>query len=513
MSPKRRKTTTGEYHDHTPIELEKFNGLWDQGDPDNTPPDHFVDCNNIQFVGFNSFATRYGIDPFQGVVGPLGNIVRIYNFVTQSLNTLIVLTYDGTTGNIYHVVDSSTVYGPLLTIAGMSDFGFVPYAGRAYITPFTSTVIGGLNVEKGLQSQFLYVYKGDGTAARKAAGDTPAGTLVVANGAAGNQDGGQKVFAVVGETDTGFLSAPCAFAAFVTSDGVSLNFSSIPTFTGTQWVKRHIVSTIAITDYNGNLTGYQFFFIPGADINDNTTTTLSNVGYFDADLLDDATHLLDNFADIPAGVGLCLYHNRLVLYTTYTDISIAYVSAVGEPEAISQVDGILVLTPDGNPITNAQEMRDVLYVTKRNRTVAFIDNGDVPSTWSENVVDLALGAPVHGIATVIDSGSTSTDFLMIATYRGIYLFNGRFIDPELSYKIRGFWLREDRNEFRKIQILNDSINKIIYCILPDGDLLIGDYNNGRDYKNIRWAPWSFTISANTIALVNINTLIIGSNNT
>lgn len=490
--------------------ISKFNGLWDQGDPDNTPLDHFSDCENIQYVGVNSFKTRFGIDPFQGVAGPIGNIVRIYNYITASKNTLIVLTYDGTTGKIYHVVDSTTIFGPILTITGMSDFGFVPYAGRAYITPFGTSVIGGLNIEKGLAGEFLYVYLGAGAAARKAAGATPAGTVVVANGAAGHTDGGQKVFAVIGESDSGFLSAPFAFAAFVTSSTLSVSFSSVPLMVGTQWTKRHIVSTISITGYNGDLQGYQFFFIPNATINDNTTATLSNISFYDADLLDDASHLLDNLSSIPAGVGLCMYHQRLVLFTTATDISLLYISEPGEPEAINAISGLLIVSLDGNPITDADEMRDILYVTKRNRTVAFVDNGDVPSSWNEQIIDLALGTPVHGIATVIDSGSTSTDFLLMATYRGIYLFNGRFNDPELSFKIRGLWLRQIRNNFRKIQLLNDPIDKIIYCILPDGRLLIGDYNNGRDYKNIRWAPWKFDINVNTVALVNINTLVIGS---
>lgn len=494
---------------HKPVIIDKFNGLWDKDDPDNTPIDHFSACENIRYIG-SSFETRYGIDPHQNVVGPLGNVVRIYNYITQNKNTLIVLTYDGINGKIYHVTDSTTVAGPLLTIAGMTDFAFVPYAGRAYISPFTTFIIGGLNIEKGMQTQSLYVYKGDGTAARLAAGSTPAGTVTVANGAAGHTDGGLKLFGVVGETDTGFLSAPCAFAQFTTAPASSVSFTNVPVFTGAQWVKRHIVATISLTSFDGNLQGYTYFFIPGADINNNVATALANISFYDIDLLEDASHLLDNFATIPAGAGLSLYHNRLCLYTTFNDISLIYVSAAGEPEAISQLDGILALSPDGNPVTNAQELRDILYATKRDRTVAFVDNGDVPSSWSESVIDLALGSSVHGIATVIDSGSTSTDYLIIATYRGIFMFNGKYVMPELTDKIRGLWLRQSRNDFRKIQILNNSIDKVLYCILPDGRLLIGDYNNGLDPKNIRWAPWKFNINVNTIALVNINDLIIGS---
>ena len=123
--------------DHQGITLSTFNGLRDSGDPDTTPIDHFSDCNNIDFLGY-SFKVRPGIDISQDVNVPIDNVVRIYNYPTQNANTLIVLAIDSSgNGNIYHVVDSTTVYGPILTIAGMTDFAFVPYAGRGYISPFS----------------------------------------------------------------------------------------------------------------------------------------------------------------------------------------------------------------------------------------------------------------------------------------------------------------------------------------------------------------------------------------
>ena len=496
--------------DHKPIDLTKFNGLWDQGDQDSVPQDHFSDCENIRFVDANTFATRHGLGRHQTVAAPLGNIVRIYNYVMQTGNTLLVLTYDGTTGKIYHVVNSTTLYGPILTIVGMMDFGFIPFAGRAYITPFATYSIGGLNVEKGMLNEFLYVYRGNGTAATKAAGAKPVGTISMALGSAGNTDGGLHLFGVVFETDTGYLSAPSAFAAFTTNSAFSVSFSNIPVSPDSNVIKRHIVSTIIINGYNGDLEGYQYFFIPNGTINDNVATVLPNISYYDADLFEDASYLIDNYAEIPAGVGLCLYHNRLCLFTTYNDISLVLVSTPGEPEAISQIDGLLIVSPDGNPITNAQEMRDVLYGFKRNKTFGWIDNGDVPSSWPLSVIDMAIGTSVHGIATVIDSGSTSIDYLIIASFRGVYLFNGKYSLPELSMKISAFWLRQDSNESRRVQILNDPIEQVLYITLPDRRLLIGDYNNGFDAKKIRWVPWRFDVMVSTIALTNINDLIIGA---
>lgn len=495
--------------DHDGIAIDKFKGLWDRGDPENAPLDHFTDCENIVSIG-EGFGTRDGIGQHQIVAVPLGNVVRIYNYITQNQNTLLVLTYDGTTGKIYHVTNSTTVVGPVLTITGMQDFGFVPFAGRAYITPFATAIVNGLNIERGMNGEFLYVYKGDGTAARKAGGATPAGTVTVANGAAGYTDAGTHVFGVVGETDTGYLSAPVALSSFATVAGNSVSFTTVPTFTGTFWTKRRIVASKAITSYGGNLLGYQLFFIPTGIINDNTSTTLSNISFYDADLLKDASYLFDNFSEIAAGVGVTLYHSRLILYGEYNNISIARVSAPGEPEAINQINGFLTFPLDGNPLTNAQELRDVLYLFKRNRTGSFIDNGDVPTSWPFTMVDYAIGSPVHGIGTVIDSGSASVDFLFVASYKGFVLFNGRYAIPELSWKIQNRWTGFDKNSFRYIQVLNDPIKNFIYISTPDRKMLIADYTNGLDPKNIKWWPQKFDVQVNTIALVNINDVIIGA---
>ena len=498
--------------DHTPVVIDSFNGLWELGDPENTPIDHFSDGENFQFKGKSTgVKTRDGIDKHQNVVAPIGNVVRIYNYITQSKNTLLALTYDGTTGKIYHVVDSTTIFGPILTIAGMSDFAFVPNAGRAYISPFSSFVINNLNVEKGLSGQFVYVYLGDGTAARKAAGTPASGTLTIVNGAAGHTDAGFHLFAVVGETDTGYQSPPIAFAGFTTSANLSVSFSNIPVFTGAQWIKRHIVATIVIQNYNGNTTGYTYFFIPGATVPNNVATTLSNISFFDADLLDDASHLLDNFAEIPAGAVLNIYHNRLLVATTFNDISLVLVSEEGEPEAINQISGLLIVPLDGNPITNAQEMRDVLYVFKRNRIVSYVDNGDVPSTWATPTpIDLGIGAAPHGIAQVLDSGGVNIEYLIVAHFGGLYVFSGTYIKPELTWKIEDLWLDIDKSDFVFLSIMNDTINKRIYIGLPNRRMLMGDYKNGLDYEKIRWHPWTFDIEVTAIALLNTNELVIGA---
>jgi hypothetical protein len=493
--------------DHQPFVIDRFGGLWQRGDVENTPLDHFSEANNLRYFGTNSFGSRFGVGPTQNVASPLANILRIYNYPTNTQQTLLILT---TGGNIYHVVDATTVFGPVLTIPAMTDFGFVPYAGRAYITPFTTEVAGQLNIERGLSGQFLYVYKGDGTAARPAGGTAPSSVITVTNGIAGFTDAGVHIFGYVYETDTGYLTPPGGLVAFTTDGTHALDFTGVANSPDAFVVKKHIVASPVIQNFNGDVTGYDLFFIPGADINNNVTTSLSGISFFDQDLLDDATHLLDNFSQIPAGVGLSLYHNRLVSWAEHDNTFVARVSAVGEPEAISQITGLVSVPPDGNPLTNGFELRDVLYLTKRNKTYSFVDNGDDPTTWQLTTVDNGMGTGVHGVGTNLDSGSANIDYVIIGTYKGITLFNGTYTIPELSWKIQDFWMQQDfANNFRKIQILNDSVAQNIYLVTTDRNMLYANYMNGLDPKNIRWCPWSFKTFVNTIALFNINELILG----
>lgn len=499
------------FRDHQPILLDEFNGLWQKGDDESCPRDHSPDCENVWSIGQSHMGTRGGVNVHQNVLVPLTDVVREYNFVTQDKNTLLVLTYDGVVGRIFHVVDSTTVYGPILTISGMEDFAFYPYAGRCYISPFKNFIEGNNYFQKGLEDEFIYVYKGDGTSARKASGDgLPSSVLTVGNGAAGHTDAGLHLFGVVGETDTGYLSPPLGFASFTTGAALSVSFSNIPVFTGAHWTKRHLVATKKINNYNGNTTGYTYYFIPDATLNDNTTTSLANQSFYDQDLLEDASHLLENYSELPAVAFLSSYHNRLVGGAIFDDINLTLVSQPGELEAISQLDGFLVFPPDGNPVTNAQELRDILYVTKKSKTASFVDNGEEPANWPMSIVDQALGAPVHGIGTVIDSGGTSIDYLIIATFLGVCIFNGRYIDPELSFKINELWKSQEKNNFRYIQIINDPIYKRIYISLPDRRLLIGDYSLGMNPMKIKWWIQRFDFKVNTIALVNINDLVIGA---
>lgn len=338
------------------------------------------------------------------------------------------------------------------------------------------------------------------------------GINVVNNDIEGFGDTGLHVIGVVYETDTGYLTAPgpenMAVQTLV-NENRSITVSNIPVSPNPAVVKRHLVASKAVEFYNGDDTGNQLFFIPDGTIEDNSTTTLT-VSFYDSELLDDASHLLDNFSEIPAGVCLSTYNGRMTLNTTFTDISAAWVSFPGEPEAIDQVDGVIIIPLDGRPVTCIQEFRDVMYVFKQVRTYALNDNGDVPSSWIPIPIDMGIGAPIHGVSQVLDSGGVNIDYLLVCDYSGVMQFNGAYFRPELSWKIADYWRSLDRTFFGYIQILNDTLNQRIYITLPNKRMLMGDYSNALNPKDIRWTKWRFDFEATTIALINTDTLVIGS---
>lgn len=371
-------------------------------------------------------------------------------------------------------------------------------------------------------------------------GATPApprdAMIVVQSPDNGFADTGLHLFGVVYESNTGYLSPPGPefFTAQTLVESTkkieAINVPLGPANT----VRRHIVATKWIPDYySGDQKGYQFYFVPKAVIENNTATTIK-FDFYDSDLVADASHLLDNYSEIPSCVNFCLYHSRLVMVGDSSfpvkpdgitpDMSkgdnrcVARISAPGEPEAVSKVDGLIVTPLDGKPLTNCEQFRDILYLFKASRTYAYSDNSDEPGTWVEEVLDQGVGVPIHGIAEVLDSGGVNIDYLVIADYSGLMLFNGTYARPELTWKVEDLWMGQGRSHFHKLQIVNDSIGKKMW-ILPayalddmakNNVLYHLDYSNGLDPKAIRWARWIINLPITSIALINTDELIIST---
>lgn len=464
--------------DHQTVLIEEFKGLFKRGTQDSVPLDHFTDCNNVKYT-YSGFKTRDGIDPaFQ-----YANVVRIYAF-NQSLLVL------DTNGNIFHT-DRASPNTPILHIDGMTDFHIAKFATRVYITP------------NGPTNEFIYVYEyGDAAGARKAAGVAPGAAPTLTTGGAGHTEKGVHIVAVAFETSTGFITN-LSPGASITVDGTTSIDVTIP-IGGAFVVARHVVATKAVdpADFTGNLDGYQFFFVKRIADNSSSST---NIDFYDAELLDDASHLEDLFEEIPNCGGLVFFHNRLVLWSfpqSSNEISDIRVSDAGEPEAVNQVDGLISVPRDGSPITACWQYRDVLYTGKTTKTSAITDNDDVPSTWPIVEIDHGIGpTSSHQVAIIMDVGATTTEAIIIGHISGLFLFDGTYRKPELSWKVEDVW--EGINEIHV-----NTNKKHIYVLKSNGTILYADYGDGLDAENIKWGPWSYDVKVTTMAI-----LLSGGNDT
>ena len=193
--------------DHPPITIEEFNGMWDRGGEEAVPPDHFDQCTNLEYIQ-GGFKTRDGLNTFI-FPSDVTNIIRTYLYKMQDGESLLQMN---TSGEIYHsLLDGSDTTTLILTVAAADDFGFVEIAGNAYISPFENyNDSDGRTRQRGISGEFLYVYLGAGVTARKAAGPPPTGSTMGVSQSSGSgfSDTGFHLFAVVYETDTGFLTAP-----------------------------------------------------------------------------------------------------------------------------------------------------------------------------------------------------------------------------------------------------------------------------------------------------------------
>lgn len=507
--------------DHSPVTI-GFNGLYKRGSDENCPLDHFTDCDNIRFEP-SSVLSRAGLEVFEtdsGSIFAFLDIVRLYVFNRANSHELLALD---TAGNFYHS-GSPTPLVPILTIPGCTDFTFVGVANRAYISPIQD--------DMGMEDEFVYMYMGDGSPARKAAGERPTGTAMVgANGDTTDVklQAGVHIYGVVYLTDTGFKTGigPDELTVFTATGAHKLDLSNIPVSPDDFVIARIIVGsrTINPVEYaaNPNPLDYELFFIPDGQINDNVTTVLNDIDYLDSELLESAAPLLDLLDEIPAVANLTTYHDRVVASNSFgefsedVDLDTSYnwvtlrVSNKGEPEAFNAVTGIIQAPQDGYKLTCAQEYRDVLYVFKNVRTYSYVDNGDDPSTWPLTVIDQGTGASLHGVATVLDSGGINIDFLILINYNGLVLFTGTYIKPEFTWKIETAWMELNRDEFNEMQIVNDSLSKQIFCVLPNNKILLGDYSEEFSNTKIKWAYWTFTapLVVTTLALRNVNELVVG----
>jgi hypothetical protein len=483
---------------HTPIEPNKFGGLYARGTfNDNVPRDHFIDSLNTIGTGSEEVRTRYGFT--LGITK--SNLRRARRYQKEGEATRVLLL--NSSGELYDA--TASLVTPILTVVGMTDFSLVVAYNRAYISPNNGVT--------GLSGEYVYVYTGSGTA-RRAAGAAPvAGFNVAVSATAGNIEPGTHLFAWCFETDSGFITPPNTGIDLAFDGTKAVDFNNVPTGpAGT--AARRLIASRAIQNYNGNVEGYEMFFVSGGRIADNVTTVLTAVNFFDADLQISADYTYDQLETIPAALFMGSFGTRLVYGGENANRSMARISNSGEPESVNELSGFLVFDPNETEgIKACVEWRNNLYITKGNpgKTYATSDNGYDPSTWAAPAIDGSVGADYNGIAVMVSPQSASAAMAFFsADISGIFMFDGAYRSTALTYKIESIWQRINKAVFYTTQIVLEGKNSLIYALVAldsattPSHILVGDYKEGLDPKNIVWHIWAFTSISPVSIFLDIN---------
>ena len=464
--------------DHAPIVISEIQGLFDRSElMDSVPADHLIVADNIAYTE-RGFRTRSGSQKLHEVVGGVRRFCS-YKRLDEVARLLIL----NDSGQLY---DSTNLGIPILSIVGMIDFSAAQFYNRIYITPHDRN--------KGIENETIYVY--DGTTCRAAGGAAPTGAITCVNSAlSGHVEQGTHLFAVSFETESGYITKPGpSIYGSVLADGThAVDISGIPTGpVGT--VARRILATRRIAEYNLNQDGWIFYFVPTGRITNNTDTTVT-VDFYDADLVLEADYLFDQLDRIPAGVGIGIYTDSLIVWGEFREPSTVRISKQNDPEGFDAVAGYITVAPnEAGGVKNCIQFRDNLYILKSQRTFSTsrdLVNTDAPIFWRVISIDEGIGTECFGAATVLDTAGPNTDAYIIAARTGMFTFNGVYLQPEFSWKIDRTWNFINPTTFEEIQVINDVVGTRIYVLLPSGELLVADYKNGLAFSSIRWARWTF----------------------
>lgn len=475
--------------DHEPITISDFRGLFNRGEAETVPQDFFSDSHNIRF-NRHEIKTRFG----SSIVHVLSSVrrVKIYKRIGEAQRLIIL----NGVGELY---DSTNLATPILTVSGMTDFSMASIFNRAYITPHDG--ITGLAGEK------VYVYNGSGVA-RAAAGTAPTAALVVSDGAStGFVEEGLHLFAYAFETASGYITKPGGYVSFTTVGGKRLDIDTIGVGpAGT--VARVIIATRTIVGgFNGDFEHQTWYLVPGGRIADNTSTSLSDtLSFFDLDLAEDVSYLIDQITEIPAGVGIGLYNSRMIVWGENANQSIVRASTVGEPESFDDAEGFVTINPGdaGSAIKNCFEYNTLLIVQKANRTYYTQDNLNNAAFWPSKNLDDSIGGHPHGVAQILDYGHQIENLVISAHQTGLRVFNGSFSTTPLSYNIDNIWERINKKYFHTVEAVINALDMEIYIAVPldaattPSHILYGDFSEGLTWETIKWSIDSFPYAPQTI---------------
>src|SRR6266568_1559972 len=324
----------------------------------------------------------------------------------------------------------------------------------------------------------------------------------------------------------GYLSPPSQITYIDDPSGFPIQVSNIGI--GTDNV---IARVILMTKANQK----ELFFVPNGIINDNdpihNSFIIENV--LDNSLLESADYLIDVLPDLPSCSALRFYKGRLVIIGQDLFPDDILVSQLLIPEEFNFNNNVVHIPPEigNNPSNTGLVIRDILYILKPNGTYATQDNGSEPSSWGITLIDSGLGA-WEGNCSVFSSSFSSQDSMdisFIANSKGILIFNGTYIDPSITIKIRTLWDLIPPQYIKNIRICHDINLKRIYASLPllppstlggtftpetNGNcytILMADYNDGLSANTIKFSIWSSRFFTSILKLSMENFVLVQNN--
>ena len=484
-----------------------FNGMFSRGNVDSVPEDHLSDCYNCIFPGKSQVDLR---DPLTIQINAThGNTVSfaVVNMGPSNSAGAVLITLSDT-GDLYDETKSFSLIAGVSGTGGVrpDDFQALPIFGRVYIT--------FMYKGKALPGYQIYTYYYSSTRANYicepiggfAPVTTP--TFTGTSPAVPGCDAGKHRISYSFVNDRGFIGPMLKVPCEATVTGETSIDISVTTNTPANCTQLIFFMTPA--------DQLEMFFIPGGTIGVTSpgglaTYTLS-INTADTSLIASADYLNNLMTSIPTCSHLMFYHGRLIVIGQYQFPDDILVSDQGSPETFNLVNNVVHMPVDygSNTSNGGMIIRDSVYVTKPNGTYVIQDNSNFPSTWPVTLVDSGIGAWYSGISSFDSSmsGQDVSDICLVASERGLMIFDGNYHEIPLTFKVENIWRTVntiDPAYFYKIQVAHDVWKKRIYIAMPlvsntinptfiaqstNGIILMGDYQEGMTPMNIKWSVWN-----------------------
>ena len=501
-----------------PHSVDRFRGLWDRGDPESVPRGYLSESFNLVHSD-NSVSSRPGSR--KTGFSALGTVTR--TFLHRPLAGTGHLLVMDNTGALFDTSVSDAP--PIYSLPDADDFVARSLHGRTYLS-FLKQGRGFAGNPGGL----VHVYDGDPLLGlRLAAGAKPIGpALSVTRSGIGRIEAGLRKWCVAYRTRSGHVTVPSLFATTNLAAASSVTVSRIP-IGGNEISARLLFATKRILDPNHRDEHFPYYLVKA--IEDNVTTDLIGVSFYESELLSEATRYFEQLESVPGGTVMTTYAGRLVVGGSAANPNRAWISDAGYPERFDSVSGLLDVRPDeGEELVCAAEYRDRLYFGKRRSFLFTQQTGTDPVSWPVLAADHGVGSTVHGVAATLDRQGGTLDRLLVISEKGLLAFDGTF-HSNLAFPIESLWGRLDRARLHEAQALIDPVQERIYCLLPivpetvsvtdayaaweirghawgsgnsiwgydlsnrhlrnEALVLVADYREGLSPMEVRWSVWTF----------------------